>query len=247
MDTFRIVPVADIKDGKAVHAVKGQRDQYRPASCPWCEDGDIETLISGYQTEFGLDDLYIADLDAIVHGTPATDVYPFVLGLVPGKVMIDAGVATMDNFHEIEASGFEEIILGTETVSSLDVFQEAIDQGLARVIISIDLRDGKVISPIEALGSKPPEDVVPKLERLEPAAMIILNISAVGARSGVAENLAVIPSFTSIPVYTGGGTRSIADLFMAREAGFAGALLATALQDGSITRADLDGFRSGQE
>src|SRR5918994_25530 len=65
----RVVPVIDLKDGTAVHAVRGERERYRPVrSALTGDDGDASALARAFRSELGLDELYVADLDAIGGG-----------------------------------------------------------------------------------------------------------------------------------------------------------------------------------
>ena len=63
---MRVVPVIDLKDGTAVHAVRGERERYRPVRSALArEDGDPLALARAFRSTLGLDELYVADLDAI--------------------------------------------------------------------------------------------------------------------------------------------------------------------------------------
>src|SRR4051812_49736255 len=66
---MRVVGVIDLKDGTAVHAVRGERERYRPVrSVVGGDDGDALALARGFRAELELDELYVADLDAITGG-----------------------------------------------------------------------------------------------------------------------------------------------------------------------------------
>jgi len=63
---MRVVPVIDLKAGTAVHAVRGERESYRPVrSVIAGADGDALALAHAFRAQLGLDELYVADLDAI--------------------------------------------------------------------------------------------------------------------------------------------------------------------------------------
>src|SRR3954451_21049471 len=62
----RVVPVIDLKADTAVHAVRGERERYRPVhSVIASADGDPLALTRAFRSELGLDELYVAALDAI--------------------------------------------------------------------------------------------------------------------------------------------------------------------------------------
>ena len=81
---MRVVPVIDLKGGTAVHAIRGERERYRPV-------GDALSLARTFRDALGLDELYVADLDAIT-GTGGNDA---VIGALASeaRVMLDAGVS----------------------------------------------------------------------------------------------------------------------------------------------------------
>ncbi|HME56062.1 MAG TPA: HisA/HisF-related TIM barrel protein [Candidatus Lokiarchaeia archaeon] len=240
MASFRVVPVLDVKHGVAVHGVKGQREKYAPVDCSWCKDGDVRQLINGYQNEFGLQDLYAADLDAITEGTPSVEVYLQIKELVLGRIMIDAGITNMQGFHDLETYDFAEIILGTESVPSLSVFTDVINTNRNDTIISFDVKMGHLLSPIKNLASAGLDNAFRRVEALNPSAIIYLDLTGVGAKIGVNPVARKLVDAASVPVFLGGGVKSANDLQEAKDAGFCGVLVATALQEGLIDRAGID-------
>jgi phosphoribosylformimino-5-aminoimidazole carboxamide ribotide isomerase len=237
--TFRVLPVLDMKGGHAVHAIKGQRDTYAPVTCDWCKDGDIISLINGYKSIFWLNDLYIADLDAIMAKKPSEQLYPQIIKATPGKTMIDAGVTSIETFARLEPFGFDEIILGTESVMQASLFGDIIHQNPRATIISLDVKADKVLSPTKQFSGVNIKKAFQVIEALEPAAIIFLDLSGVGAGTGINPVANELARNARIPLYLGGGVRSIADIMDARDAGFSGVLVATALQAMRILPADL--------
>jgi len=242
MAAFRIVPVLDVKNGVAVHAVKGQRDAYVPVSCAWCKDGNVHDLVKGYHDIFSLNDLYVADLDAITRGTFTTNLYPDLVAMVPGKIMIDAGITSAAAFHAIKGFNFAEIIMGTESVATFSVFKQAIKINRGATIISLDVKDGHVMSPITSLANASVRDAFHTIEALSPGAVIYLDLSGVGAKRGVNPGAMDLAREATVSLYLGGGVKSAADLHDARDAGFRGVLLATALQERLINPSEIQDF-----
>ena len=87
---FRVVPVIDLKGGRAVHAIGGRRDQYQPLRSVWQASPLPIPLAVALRDGLGLDSLYLADLDAIAGG-PRISLYRGLadLGL---DLWIDAGL-----------------------------------------------------------------------------------------------------------------------------------------------------------
>ena len=79
--------------------------------------------------------------------------------------------------------------------------------------------------------------------------MIVLDLAAVGVGGGVAtvELCRQIGSrYPGVELITGGGIRNIDDLRQLRAAGIHGALVASALHNGSITPEQLEEFQSSE-
>ena len=66
---MRVIPVIDLKGGVAVHAVRGERERYRPVRSRIAAGSDPVELTRAVRDRFGLDEVYVADLDAIA-GAP---------------------------------------------------------------------------------------------------------------------------------------------------------------------------------
>nr|MDO8084129.1 HisA/HisF-related TIM barrel protein [Candidatus Sigynarchaeum springense] len=235
MAAFRIVPVVDVKNGRAVHAIKGHRDAYAPVNCSWCNDGDFISLVRGYKEIFGLHDLYVADLDAIMVRKPNKVLYRETLTLVDGDLMIDAGISSIGEFHELASIGIKNLILGTESIPNFSLLANIIEQSKHAAIVSLDVKDGALISPAKQLAGLKIHEAFQVIERLGPAAIIFLDMSAVGARTGINSIAKKLAAKATIPLYLGGGVSSVSDIRVARAAGFAGVLVATALQAGLIS------------
>ena len=73
---MRIIGVIDLKDGQAVHARGGRRNEYSPVAeaAGTVINGDAVKLAGVYLDTFGLTDVYVADLDAITSAAPNDDV-----------------------------------------------------------------------------------------------------------------------------------------------------------------------------
>ncbi len=235
MAAFRIVPVVDVKNGRAVHAIKGQRDAYEPVNCSWCMDGDVIPLVKGYKDIFGLHDLYVADLDAIVARKPNRAIYKEILACVDGEVMVDAGISSIDEFHGIASEGIGSVILGTESIPSMSLLADIIEQSGHAVIVSLDVKEGAVLSPAKELSGTRSQNAFRTIESFGPAAVIFLDMSAVGARTGINQVAKELAKNARVPLYLGGGVSSASDVRDARAAGFAGVLVATALHAGLIS------------
>jgi phosphoribosylformimino-5-aminoimidazole carboxamide ribotide isomerase len=220
---LRVVGVIDLKAGTAVHAVRGERERYRPV-------GDPLSLARRFRDALGLDELYVADLDAIT-GSGGNDAV--IRGLASeARVMLDAGVSEPERARALLDLGVHRVVVGTETLTDAD----ALDPLLPEAVLSVDLRDGRTLSPDPRLAGLPALDAVALLHRAGLREVIVLDLARVGSGAGPdVEAIAELhTAFPGLELLAGGGVRDADDLRALAAAGAAGALVATALHRGVI-------------
>ena len=242
---MRVVGVIDLKDGTAVHAVRGERERYRPVRGVMTgPDGDPVFLARAFRAELALDELYVADLDAISGGGDNTA----SIGALArdGRVMVDAGVTEPERARALLDLGAHRVVIGTETLTEPD----ALDRLLAElpdgaVVLSADLHDGRTLSSDPQLAGLPALDVVARLQRSGLREAIVLDLARVGSGAGpdVALIAEIHAAFPDLELLAGGGVRDAEDLGALGDAGAAGALVATALHRGVIGRRELAELR----
>ena len=62
---MEIIPVIDIRQNQVVHAIKGQRQNYRPLQTSLCNSHSPEDIVQAFIDTYPFKTIYIADLDAI--------------------------------------------------------------------------------------------------------------------------------------------------------------------------------------
>jgi phosphoribosylformimino-5-aminoimidazole carboxamide ribotide isomerase len=142
---MRIVPVLDLMKGRVVRGVGGRREEYRPVVSRLTASCRPLDVARAFRNRFGLDELYIADLDAIAGAAPAFAVYT-ELAADGFRLWIDAGVRQFDRVQALAAAGADGIVLGLETVAGPAVVAEACAAFGTRILFSLDLRKGKPIT-----------------------------------------------------------------------------------------------------
>ncbi len=242
---MRVVGVIDLKDGTAVHAVRGERERYRPVRSVLTGDGgDPLSLARAFRSELGLDELYVADLDAI---SGEGDNTPSIGALArDARVMVDAGVSEPERARALLDLGAHRVVIGTETLTAPDALDRLLTElPDGAVVLSADLRDGRALSPHPQLAGLPALDAVARLSRTGLREVIVLDLARVGSGAGpdvrlIAEIHAAVPD---LELFAGGGVRDVEDLRALGDAGAAGALVATALHRGVIGRRELAELR----
>jgi phosphoribosylformimino-5-aminoimidazole carboxamide ribotide isomerase len=235
---MRVVPVIDLKGSTAVHAVRGERERYRPV------DGDPLALARMFRSELGLDELYVADLDAISgEGECSAGIRALAR---EARVMVDAGVSEPEQARALLDLGAHRVVVGTETLTGPDALDRLLaDLPAGVVVLSVDLRDGRALSPHPQLAGLPAIEAVARLHRAGLREVIVLDLARVGSGAGPDVGLIaeIHAAFGDFELLAGGGVRDVEDLRALRDAGAAGALVATALHGGVIGRPELAELR----
>jgi phosphoribosylformimino-5-aminoimidazole carboxamide ribotide isomerase len=232
---MRVIPVIDLKGGVAVHAVRGDRERYRPVRSRIADGSDPVRLARAVRERFGLDELYVADLDAIAGGTGSPDVIAALAR--DARVMVDAGTVAAPAIARLLELGVARVVIGTESLPGAQAFRRlATELPEAPLVLSVDMRGGEVLSPDPALSGIGAADALERLADAGAREAIVLDLLRVG--SGEGPDVTLIDElharFPDIQLLAGGGVRDAADLASLAGAGAAGALVATALHSGAI-------------
>ena len=223
--------------------MRGERERYRAVrSVLTGHDGDPLALARAFRSELELDELYVADLDAI---TGDGDNGETIAALArQARVLVDAGVGEPGRARRLLALAGHRVIAGTETLPGADALDRLLE-AIPGIVLSVDLRDGRVLSPDPRLAGLPALDGVARLARTGLREAIVLDLARVGSGAGPdVELIAELhAAFGDLELLAGGGVRDVADLRALRDAGAAGALVATALHTGIIGRRELAGLR----
>jgi HisA/HisF family protein len=228
---MEIVPVLDLKGGVVVHALRGDRSAYAPLRSPLVDGSEPVAVARALCAHTGSERLYVADLDAI-GGAPA-DVATLGRLAAVAELWVDAAATSADRAGALGRAGVARNVVGTESLS--DVGYRAGNRPAP--VLSVDLRDGMLISPRPQLAGGGPEAAVGLARELAVRELLVIDLARVGSRAGppleaVATLVAALPG---VDVYAGGGVRDDRDLEALARAGAAGALVATALHERAIT------------
>ncbi len=232
---MKIVPVIDVLNGVAVHGIRGERKRYQPLKSLLCKSADPLEIASAFES-LGFSSLYLADLDAILGKSVNFSVYRQIMTQTSLELMVDAGIADITK-AEVLATDVTKIVIGSETLTALDFVSQAVSAfGEDKVVVSIDRKDGKLLSASEAIASMDAVSFAQKLARIGVRQIILLDLDRVGTEHGI--NRTVMKNIlekTGVEVLVGGGIRSLQELEELRKLGVSGALVATVLHNGKLT------------
>ncbi|HEY1713036.1 MAG TPA: HisA/HisF-related TIM barrel protein [Solirubrobacteraceae bacterium] len=237
---MRIVPVLDLKGGIVVHARRGQRSEYAPLHSPLVDGCEPVAVARAVCAACRTSTLYVADLDAL--GGAPIDVATLTGLAAVAEPWVDAGATSPERAASLARAGVARNVVGTESLGAggADIAGEAGGADTVhapRRILSVDLRDGKLISPRPELAGADPAAAAPLAISLGVREVLVIDLARVGSGSGppldaVAQLAEVLPG---LKIYAGGGVRNDADLRALESAGATGALVATALHEGRIS------------
>ena len=237
MHRFEIVPVLDLKAGQVVHARAGERDRYFPIRTPLAAGSAPQDVLAGLLALAPFRSVYIADLDAIEgrgdHRRIIADLAARHRGV---EFWLDGGFATCEAAASVAEIGATPV-LGSESWRDAGALAAAIRHlGARRCVLSLDYRGERFVGP---------PDVDTKSDAW-PDRLIAMTLSRVGTGSGPdVDRLATIAAVArGRRLFAAGGVRGRDDLRSLADRGVAGALVATALHDGRLSREALAEFVS---
>lgn len=229
---FAVIPVLDLRHGRVVRAVRGERTSYAPIVTPLAKGSDPEAIARGLLDAWPARTLYVADLDAIMDGAaPDRGALEAIARACPGIALwVDAGFRDAAGVADFLAAGLGRPVVGSESQPDAALVARLGD----RAVLSLDSRGAERLGPA-GLHDDP---------SLWPRQVIAMTLARVGAGTG--------PDLSGLSrlrdrapdarLHAAGGVRGIDDLRALRAAGMAGALVASALHDGVLKRSDADGF-----
>ena len=236
MVSFKVIPVLDILNSEAVHALKGERNNYKPLKSKLFKSSNPFNILEVLSLNYKFRDFYIADLDAIINRSPNHQLLKNFLRISGIKIMIDPGIKDVGDILLFSKYNIDKLIIGLETVKSLETIKKAFSiMGKSRLIVSIDMYKEKVISSARGLRNKNIKEITQKIEEIGIKELILLDLFRVGQKmGGIPQQYLEIQDSFKGNIYVGGGIKDYKDILNYKNLNFAGVLIATALYDGTL-------------
>jgi phosphoribosylformimino-5-aminoimidazole carboxamide ribotide isomerase len=241
----QVIPVIDLMRGQVVRGVGGRRDEYRPIESRLAADSQPQS-VGRALSELGFRTVYVADLDAIVGGTPAWSTYEELIAS-PLDLWVDAGLSTPEQARDMarfdsRGNSLAGIILGLESIAHPSALAEMCAAvGRQRLMFSLDMKRGVPLTRWPAWRELNPLAIAAIALRGGVRRIIVLDLANVGMGQGVGterlcrELRCLEPS---LEIIAGGGIRGPKDLSSLQAAGCDAALVASALHDGRLSPAE---------
>jgi len=229
-----LIPVIDLKLGTVVHARAGERRRYRPIRSRLCRGSGPIEVIGALLGVHPFAALYVADLDRIEGEGDNLPALTAIRRAYPDlPLWVDSGLASASDYLAWQQRDLGLAVIGSESLESIADWRRIGARGAAAdaPILSLDFRNSEFLGP-PALAAQP---------ALWPRRVIVMSLDRVGGGSGpdVIRLASILRRAGKRRVYAAGGVRNLADASRLAEMGIAGALVASALHDGRLGRADI--------
>lgn len=244
MNKFRIIPVIDILNSQAVHAIKGEREKYKPLKSVLINDSNPIRIALKLKNKYLFNEFYIADLDAILQKKPNIAIISKIRDIPGVEIMIDPGIETKKNVEKYFKLNIKSLILGLETLRDLKVIRGCLNLfDTNKIVVSVDMYNEVIQTNIKEFKNQDILEVVRKIEDLGIVNIILLDLFKVGQKMGgiSALYLKIREQFNG-EILIGGGTKDLQDIKDYKSNNFSGVLIGTALHDGSIKIEELRNF-----
>ncbi|MCJ7444635.1 MAG: HisA/HisF-related TIM barrel protein [Methanotrichaceae archaeon] len=222
---MRCVFVLDIFNGAVVHAIRGKRSKYECIEkfSHVVSTSDPIKVVDAMKPR----EVYVADLNRLTGSGNNIRIIKQISR--KSETMADIGISSLKDLQMLPSC--IKPVLGTET-ASFEILKRA--AGLRQINVSLDMKRKKILTRDPELMISP-FDVIRKLNNLNLETLIILELDRVGTSIGIDDGfLSQCAHLSRHPVFLGGGVKDAEDLCMLEQLGLKGALVATAVHNGSI-------------
>ena len=223
---MQVIPVIDLMNGVVVHARKGDRAHYQPMVSSLCHGSAAPEIVDALLGLYPFPMLYIADLDAIQQRGHHRSLIDTLLATHPQlEIWIDAGIHTVADLALWQHARLRPV-LGSESIADTHTWQQLSQACASQPILSLDF---------SVAGYQGPPELLHNIA-LWPQDVIIMSLPHVGSHQG--PDTAKLQHFHDLApahhLYAAGGVRDLDDLQGLDQQGIKGALIASALHQGSL-------------
>jgi phosphoribosylformimino-5-aminoimidazole carboxamide ribotide isomerase len=226
---FEVIPAIDVLAGRAVRLAGGRREAIT------LEGGDPEALARRYAAE-GATRLHVVDLDGAFDGTPSPELVERLAAAARGTpLQVGGGYRTVQAAEEALRAGADRVMIGTAALDP-GFLDEAASRLGARLVVAIDVREGKVVADGWTRSSSVTAgDLASRCADAGVQRVLVTSTSRDGSLAGPDLPLLADVVPVGIRVVAAGGVASLDDLRALRDLGCEAAIAGSALLAGRFT------------
>jgi phosphoribosylformimino-5-aminoimidazole carboxamide ribotide isomerase len=247
--SLRIIPVIDLRAGRAVRGRGGERRRYVPVESRLggvspVDLADPVRLLRAYVEMLRSATVYVADLDRIeAVGDHERLIVDFAAAAPGVRLLWDGGFRHGLDASRLSRNGRVVPVLGTERMLAPAVLARVPRPATgSRPALSLDLTESGILAGSPEVTSLGEVEILRRAAGAGLTTAILLLIGRIGTGRGLPrERLSRLQDAArGLDLCVGGGIDSMADLDFLAHSGFKGALLSRALHDGAIVVRDLE-------
>ncbi len=228
--TFEVIPAIDLRRGRCVRLFQGDYARETAYS-------DDPVAVALRWQDLGAPRLHVVDLDGAREGHPVNDAMVASICQVTSiPVEVSGGIRSVTAVKAAIASGAARVQLGSAAVSAPALVAEAVSLYPETIVVSIDARDGEVVTDGWLKGTgRTPLEVASEMVALGVRRIMFTDIRRDGALTE--PNFASLAEFVNelpVPVVASGGVSRSEHLVRLAEIGCEGAIVGKALYEGAI-------------
>jgi phosphoribosylformimino-5-aminoimidazole carboxamide ribotide isomerase len=210
----QVIPAIDLRDGKCVRLVQGQKSQLTVYS-----EDPVE--VARLFVAIGADLIHVVDLDAAFGETAGTNrkVVSNILK-IGAKIEIGGGIRTVADVQRLAELGVHRVVLGTAAIETPLVIKELVQVYGDLIAVGIDARDGVVmVRGWERQSSMAAVDLAKLMVSYGVERIIYTDISRDGMLSGPnVDQTVALARAANVKVTASGGVSELDDIRRLRDA-----------------------------
>ena len=227
-----VVPAIDLREGRVVRLTQGDPERAT-------RYGEDPVAAARRFEREGATLLHVVDLDAALGTGSNRLAIEAVCSAVDIPVQVGGGLRTLEAVRDAIDVGAARAILGSAAVWSSGFVQDAVERWGERIVVAVDVRDGRALVRGWKESGPQFEQLVPRLEEVAVPRYLVTSVAVDGTMEGPDIDLyRRILELTSRPVLASGGVEGVEHLRALAEVGVEGAVVGRAFYEGSLSLAD---------
>ena len=231
---FEVIPAIDLRGGRCVRLVQGDYARERRYA-------DDPVVVARAWEDQGAARLHVVDLDGARQGVPVNSmVMAAICRAVSIPVEVSGGIRTLEAAQAAIGYGAGRVQLGSAAVRDPELVRAACAALPGAVVVSIDARDGEVMTDGWQRGSgRKVLEVAREMVSLGVPRLMFTDIGRDGVLGGPElERTRELVGAAGVPVVASGGVSRVEHLRQLAAIGCEGAIVDTALYEGAFTLAE---------
>lgn len=223
-----VIPAIDLRGGRCVRLFRGD-----PTAETVYDDDPVE-VAKRFQVD-GARRLHVVDLDAARDEGSNREIVKDICRSVAVPVQLGGGLRTIATIEQALEDGAARVILGTAAALDPGFVAEAIEHFHDRVVVAIDVREGRVMTHGWKEEGPRVEEVVPSLADAGTPRFLATSVHKDGTMDG--PDLALyerLLELTEVPIIASGGVRRADDVWVLRDLGIEAVVVGKAMYSGTL-------------